>query len=125
MDKNMQRLAREHTRQLIGGGLVVAAVVVLVVGYIAIRDEIYVAIQMPYILIGGVGALLLAGLGMVVIRSQDDKAVLDRLAEVESTNYQLKERVDYLAQLLEAALLPDESAEVRGVASSPMRAEVR
>jgi hypothetical protein len=62
---------------------------------------------------------------MVVIRSQDDKAVLDRLAEVESTNYQLKERVDYLAQLLEAALLPDESAEVRGVASSPMRAEVR
>jgi hypothetical protein len=125
MDKNMQRLAREHTRQLIGGGLVVAAVVVLLVGYIAIRDEIYVAIQMPYILIGGVGALLLAGLGMVVIRSQDDKAVLDRLAEVESTNYQLKERVDYLAQLLEAALLPDESAEVRGVASSPMRAEVR
>jgi hypothetical protein len=125
MDKNMQRLAREHTRQLIGGGLVVAAVVVLVVGYIAIRDEIYVAIQMPYILIGGVGALLLGGLGMVVIRSQDDKAVLDRLAEVESTNYQLKERVDYLAQLLEAALLPDESAEVRGVASSPMRAEVR
>ena len=125
MAKNMQRLAREHTRQLIGGGLVVAAVVVLVVGYIAIRDEIYVAIQMPYILIGGVGALLLAGLGMVVIRSQDDKAVLDRLAEVESTNYQLKERVDYLAQLLEAALLPDESAEVRGVASSPMRAEVR
>jgi hypothetical protein len=104
---------------------VVAAVVVLVIGYIAIRDEIYVAIQMPYILIGGVGALLLAGLGMVVIRSQDDKAVLDRLAEVESTNYQLKERVDYLAQLLEAALLPDESAEVRGVASSPMRAEVR
>jgi hypothetical protein len=125
MEKNVQRLAREHTRQLIGGGLVVAAVVVLVVGYIAIRDEIYVAIQMPYILIGGVGALLLAGLGMVVIRSQDDKAVLDRLAEVESTNYQLKERVDYLAQLLEAALLPDESAEVRGVASSPMRAEVR
>jgi hypothetical protein len=125
MEKNMQRLAREHTRQLIGGGLVVAAVVVLVIGYIAIRDEIYVAIQMPYILIGGVGALLLAGLGMVVIRSQDDKAVLDRLAEVESTNYQLKERVDYLAQLLEAALLPDESAEVRGVASSPMRAEVR
>jgi hypothetical protein len=125
MDKNMQRLAREHTRQLIGGGLVLAAVVVLLVGYISIRDEIYVAVQMPYVLIGGVGALLLAGLGMVVIRSQDDKAVLDRLAEVESTNYQLKERVDYLAQLLEAALLPDDSAEVRGVASAPIRAEVR
>jgi hypothetical protein len=124
MDKNLQRLAREHTRQLIGGALLVAAVIALLIGYVSIRDEIYVAIQMPYILIGGVGALLLGGLGMVVIRSQDDKAVLDRLAEVESTNYQLRERVDYLAQLLEAALLPDEATEVRGVAS-PVRAEVR
>ncbi|MGH7746326.1 MAG: hypothetical protein ACREQ5_16430, partial [Candidatus Dormibacteria bacterium] len=123
MEKNMQRLAREHTRQLIGGALVVAAVVVLIIGYVSIRDEIYVAVQMPYILVGGVGALLLAGLGMVVIRSQDDKAVLDRLAEVESTNYQLKERVDYLAQLLEAALLPDEATEMRGVAAPPVRAE--
>lgn len=126
MDKNLQRLAREHTRQLIGGALMIGAAIALIVGYVSIRDEIYVAVQMPYILIGGVGALLLAGLGMVIIRSQDDKAVLDRLAEVESTNYQLRERVDYLAQLLEAALLPDEAAEVRGVASPPpMRAEVR
>ena len=124
MDRNMQRLAREHSRQLIGGALIVGAVAVLVAGYVSIRDEIYVAIQMPYVLLGGVGALLLAGLGMVVIRSQDDKAVLDRLAEVEATNHQLRDRVDYLAQLLEAALLPDEAAEVRGVAS-PVRAEVR
>lgn len=125
MDKTLQRLAREHTRQLIGGALMIGAAIALIIGYVSIRDEIYVAIQMPYVLIGGVGALLLAGLGMVIIRSQDDKAVLDRLAEVESTNYQLRERVDYLAQLLEAALLPDEAAEVRGVASPPVRAEVR
>ena len=125
MDKNLQRLAREHSRQVIGGALIIAAGIALLAGYISIRDEIYVAVQMPYVLVGGVGALLLAGLGMVVIRSQDDKAVLDRLAEVESTNHQLRDRVDYLAQLLEAALLPDESAEVRGVASPPVRAEVR
>ena len=124
MDKNLQRLAREHTRQVIGGALVVAALVVLLIGYAAIRDEIYVAIQMPYVLLGGVGALLLAGLGMVVIRSQDDKAVLDRLAEVEETNHQLRERIDYLGQLLEAALLPDQATEVRGVPSQ-VRAEVR
>lgn len=123
MERNMQRLAREHTRQLIGGGLVVAAVVALLVGYVSIRDEIYVAVQMPYILIGGVGALLLAGLGMVVIRSQDDKAILDRLADVESTSDQLRERVDYLARLLEAALLPDQSTEMRGVAAQ-QRTEV-
>jgi hypothetical protein len=124
MEKNMQRLAREHTRQLIGGALVVAAVVALIAGYVSIRDEIYVAVQMPYILIGGVGALLLAGLGMVVIRSQDDQAILDRLGEVEATNDQLRERIDYLGQLLEAALLPDQSTEVRGVPAAA-RAELR
>jgi hypothetical protein len=124
MEKNMQRLAREHTRQLIGGALVVAAVVALIAGYVSIRDEIYVAVQMPYILIGGVGALLLAGLGMVVIRSQDDRAILDRLGEVEATNDQLRERIDYLGQLLEAALLPDQSTEVRGVPAAA-RAELR
>jgi hypothetical protein len=124
MDRDMQRFAREHSRQLIGGALVTAAVVALVAGYVAIRDEIYVAIQMPYILLGGVGALLLGGLGMVVIRSQDDRAVLDRLAEVESTSDQLRERVEYLSRLLEAALLPEPTTEVRGVAS-PERAEVR
>jgi hypothetical protein len=121
----MQRLAREHSRQVIGGVLVVAALVVLLVGYASIRDEIYVAVQMPYILIGGVGALMLTGLALVVIRSQDDKAILDRLAEVESTHSQLKERVDYLAQLLEAALLPDDSTDLSGSAVPPARAEVR
>ncbi|HEV7467388.1 MAG TPA: hypothetical protein VGP96_13890 [Candidatus Dormibacteraeota bacterium] len=120
----MQRLAREHSRQLLGGALVVAALVVLIVGYVSIRDEIYVAIQMPYILIGGVGALLLTGLGMVLIRSQDDRAILDRLAEVEATSDQLRERIDHLSRLLEAALLPDPSTEVHGVAT-PARAEVR
>lgn len=103
----MERLLRDHARQLVGGVLVVAALVVLLVGYGNIRDETQVAIQMPYVLTGGIGALLLTGLGMVVMRSQDDKAILDRLGEVEATNDELRERVDYLTQLLEAALLPD------------------
>lgn len=106
----MERLLRDHTRQLVGGVLVVAALVVLLVGYGNIRDETQVAIQMPYVLTGGIGALLLTGLGMVVMRSQDDKAILDRLGEVEATNDELRERVDYLTQLLEAALLPDGAA---------------
>ncbi|MDQ3943883.1 MAG: hypothetical protein M3357_01765 [Actinomycetota bacterium] len=106
----MERLLRDHTRQLVGGVLCVAALVVLLIGYANIRDEIQVAVQMPYVLTGGVGALLLTGLGMIVIRSQDDKAILDRLGELESTNDELRERVDYLTQLLEAALLPDEAS---------------
>ena len=104
----MERLKRDHARQLVAGGLVTAALVVLVIGYTNIRDEIHVAAQMPYVLTGGIGALILTGLGMVVLRSQDDKAVLDRLEVLEATNDELRERVDYLTQLLETALLPDD-----------------
>ncbi len=105
----MERLMRDHTRQLIGLVLCAVALVVLVIGYANIRDETAVAIQMPYVLSGGVGALILTGLGMVVLRSQDDKTILDRLGQVEATNEELRDRVDYLTQLLEAALLPDQS----------------
>jgi hypothetical protein len=104
----MERLKRDHARQLVAVGLVVAALVALTIGYANIRDEIEVAAQMPYVLTGGVGALILTGLGMVVLRSQDDKTVIDRLVMLEATNDELRERVDYLTQLLETALLPDD-----------------
>jgi hypothetical protein len=91
---------------------VVVAIVALVIGYANIRDEAEVAIQLPYILTGGIGALVLTAVGVAVLRSQDDKAILDRLADVESIGYELRERVVYQNQLLEAGLLPDESADV-------------
>ena len=103
-------LKGQHARPVVAGVLLAVAVVVLVIGYSHIRDEAQVAAQLPYVLTGGVGALILTGLGMVMLRSQDDKAVLDRLALVESAAGELRERVDYLTQLLEAALLPDGSS---------------
>ena len=60
----MERLKRDHARQLIAGALVAAALVILIIGYANIRDEIQVAAQMPYVLTGGVGALILTGLGV-------------------------------------------------------------
>jgi Cu/Ag efflux pump CusA len=113
-------LKGQHARQVIAGVLLAVAVVVLVIGYSNIRDEAQVAAQMPYVLTGGVGALILTGLGMVVLRSQDDKAVLDRLAVVESTAEELRERVDYLTQLLEAALLPDNGSVPGGTVQPKM-----
>jgi NADH:ubiquinone oxidoreductase subunit 6 (subunit J) len=108
----MDRLRRDHSREFVGAALVVIALVAIVVGYANIKDEAEVAIQLPYILTGGIGALVLTAVGVAVLRSQDDKAILDRLADVESIGYDLRERVVYLNQLLEAGLLPDESAEV-------------
>jgi hypothetical protein len=121
---NMDRLRRQHGRELIGGALVVAALIAIAVGYANIRDEADVAIQLPYVLTGGIGAVVLAAVGVGVLRSQDDKAILGRLADVEATNVEVKERVDYLTHLLETGLLPDESVDVTGTnnAQAPVRA---
>jgi hypothetical protein len=108
----MDRLRRDHSREFVGAALVVVALVALVIGYANIKDEAEVAIQLPYVLTGGIGALVLTAVGVAVLRSQDDKAILDRLADVESIGYELRERVVYLNQLLEAGLQPDESVDV-------------
>ena len=103
----MERVLQDRSRLLVGGALVVVSLVVLIVGYANIRDEIDVPAQMPYVLTAGVGSLILTGVGMVIMRSQEDRAILDRLGELETTNEDLRERLDYVTQLLEAALLPD------------------
>jgi hypothetical protein len=120
----MDRLRRQHGRELIGAALVIAALLAIAIGYANIRDEADVAIQMPYVLTGGIGAVVLAAVGVGVLRSQDDKAILDRLADVEGTNLEVKERVDYLTHLLETGLLPDDAVDVtsNNNAAAPARA---
>jgi hypothetical protein len=114
----MDRLRRQHGRELIGAALVVAALVAIAIGYTNIRDESDVAIQLPYVLTGGIGAVVLAALGVGVLRSQDDKSILDRLADVEATNLEVRERVDYLTHLLETGLLPDDAVDVTTVTAN-------
>lgn len=106
----MSQVRRNHAWYLAPGGLVVAALVVLVIGYARVRDEIQVAAQLPYLLTGGIGALVLTALGMVVLRSHHDGAVCDQLGLLEATSHELRGRVDYLSELLEAAFLPDDVA---------------
>src|SRR5688572_20063389 len=75
----VKRLVRERGRLLLGSALLLAAVIILGVAYASIADEIIVAIQLPYILGGGVSALLCAGIGLLLIRSQDETRNRDRL----------------------------------------------
>src|SRR5947208_2838972 len=60
----MNRLLREYNRAILGAVCLIAAVVVLIVGYTSIRDEVYVAIQLPDVLWSGAGAVLLAVVGI-------------------------------------------------------------
>lgn len=114
----MDRIRREHGRAILGAGFLIAAVVFLIVGYSNIRNEIYVAIQLPDVLWSGVGAVLLAVVGVALLRSGDEAAILRRLDELEGTNSELAQRVGYLTQLLEIAILPD-NEDVPAPAAAP------
>lgn len=110
----MKRLVRERGRLVAGVALLLAAVVVLGVGYASISDEVFVSIQLPYVLGGGVGALLCAGVGLALVRSQDDIENRRRLVDLEAAHEVMAERfqalglqVEYVTQLLEAALRDD------------------
>jgi hypothetical protein len=121
----MDRLRREHGRELIGALFVVGAALVLLVGYLSIRDEIYVAIQLPDVLISSIGAVILVAIGVAALRSADDKAILRRIEELEATNHDLAERVGYLGQLLEMAIMPDQSEAPPVVADGRVTVEAR
>lgn len=116
----IDRLRREHGREVVGVLLVIAAVVTLAMGYANIRDEIEVAIQLPYVLSSAIGAVILTIVGVGLLRSGDDQAILRRLTELEATNSELAERVGYLTQLLEVAILPDDA----DAAAAPQAAPV-
>jgi hypothetical protein len=105
---------RERGRLVAGITLLVAAVVVLGVGYASIADEVFVSIQLPYVLGGGVGALLCAGVGLALVRSQDDIENRRRLVDLEAAQEVMAERfqalglqIEYVTQLLEATLRED------------------
>ena len=125
----MKRLVRERGRLAAGVVLLVAAVVVLGIGYASISQEIFVSIQLPYVLGGGVGALLCAGVGLVLIRSQEDVDHRARLMALQTAHDAMADRfealgvqVEYVTQLLEAVLRDDAVTPERPEA---LRREVR
>ena len=99
---------RERTRMLLGLGLVAAGLLVALAGYLGVRNESDTALQMPFVMSAGISALLLLGLGLVALRSQDDRILLQRMETMERSLADMKESNEYLGHLLEAALLPDE-----------------
>jgi hypothetical protein len=124
----LNRLLRKRIRLVAGVALLVAAVVALVIAYTSIANEVYVSIQLPWVLGGGVGALLCAGVGLVLLRAQGDTENQSRLAALNTAHEAmtdrfeaLGERVEYLTQLLEAALVTDGD----GTATRSVANEVR
>ena len=98
----------DRSRFWLGTSLVAAGAAVLLAGYVQVRDESDIALQMPYVLTAGFFAFALTGLGLASLRSHDDHAFAGRIGDMERTLDTLRESNEYLTEMLEAALLPDD-----------------
>ncbi|HMC04717.1 MAG TPA: hypothetical protein VKJ83_04520 [Actinomycetota bacterium] len=99
---------KDRTRLWLGLGLVAAGLLVALAGYLGVHNESDTALQLPYVMSAGTGALALLGLGLVAMRSHDDRVMLERLEATERTLTTLRDSNEYLTRLLEGALLPDD-----------------
>lgn len=95
--------ARKRLLYLIAGMAVVAGAVAITVGYLGIRNESNVALQMPYVLSGGITGVFLLGLGATLAfatwfldltRSQQE--VLSSVEELRVDTAALADRLEEL-----------------------------
>ena len=79
----MQRRQTDFLLKLAAGALTVAGVVVVLIGYLGVRDHDDLVLQLPYVVSGGLGGLGLIGLGALALiqyQSRVHAAVVASLA---------------------------------------------
>jgi hypothetical protein len=63
----MERRRTDFLLKFAAGALTVAGVVVVLVGYLGVRDQDDLVLQLPYVVSGGLGGLGLIGLGALAL----------------------------------------------------------
>jgi hypothetical protein len=59
----MERRQTDFLLKLAAGALTLAGVVAVLIGYLGVRDQDDLVLQLPYVMSGGLGGLALIGLG--------------------------------------------------------------
>jgi len=81
----------------LAAALTVAGLVAVLVGYLGVRDESHIELQMPYLISGGLGGLVLLGLGALVLIQYQMRIQARRFAEMTDSLDEWKEQA--LAEL--------------------------
>jgi len=77
--------------------LTVAGLVAVLVGYLGVRDQSHIELQLPYLVSGGLGGLVLLGLGALVLIQYQMRIQARRFAELTDSLDEWKEQA--LAEL--------------------------
>lgn len=88
-------------RLLLGWLLILAAAVMLVVGWIGVSGEPLVAAQLAYLMSGGIGGMLAGIIGIGLLVSNDIRRDRDRLGRVEAAVLEVREMLAVQAEALQ------------------------
>ena len=81
----------------LAAALTIAGLVAVLVGFLGVRDESHIELQLPYVISGGLGGLALMGLGALVLIQYQMRIQARRFAEMTDTLDEWKEQA--LAEL--------------------------
>ena len=88
----------------LAAALTIAGLVAVLVGYLGVRDESHIELQLPYVISGGVGGLALMGLGALVLIQYQMRLQARRFAEMTDSLDEWKEQaIAELRSFLEGA----------------------
>jgi hypothetical protein len=78
----MDERATDYLLRVAAGVLTAAGVVVVLAGYLQLRDESDVELQLPYLMSAGIGGLVLVGLGALALIQVQMRIQARRFAEM-------------------------------------------
>lgn len=88
----------------LAAALTIAGLVAVLVGYLGVRDESHIELQLPYVISGGLGGLALMGLGALVLIQYQMRLQARRFAEMTDSLDEWKEQaIAELRSFLEGA----------------------
>jgi hypothetical protein len=82
----------DFSMKALAAALTVAGLVAVLVGYLGVRDESHIELQLPYLISGGLGGLVLMGLGALVLIQYQMRVQARRFAEMTDTLDEWKEQ---------------------------------
>jgi hypothetical protein len=94
----------DFSMKALAAALTVAGLVAVLVGYLGVRDESHIELQLPYLISGGLGGLVLMGLGALVLIQYQMRIQARRFAEMTDSLDEWKEQaIAELRTFLEGA----------------------
>lgn len=88
----------QRWRALLGWAAVVAGAIAILIGWLGVSAQTLVARQLPYLISGGLGGIVLVGAGVGLLVAEDLRAERDRIGRLEGEILEVRDLLRTLTQ---------------------------